>query len=517
MARKFGKRTLTLAFVILSLVVFLSCGVPTFWIQKYRDMPDIGDLQEWQRNEEDKRTIRAKNEKIEDYYLAHYGRGTPRFEASPIEIDESKLVIRSEVDGVTIPVAGRSTPGVKLTFAHLSDVQLRDEQVRLYDEKTSELADNLISSFEHHPFIEAFDGALYLSIVQSINATAEDTTREVARRPAFMIHTGDAIDAGVITELYEFVYISNELAIPWYNAIGNHDIGTFGNIDPDKIYVNDPFVDFITIHSKLSFINMHHNADQYSDLVPKTPTNVGHDQTTGMGDTLLSNFNGFDRLRYTPAEIFDDLGLCEDCPGYYSLEVKTRKEKTGDPAIQMIVLDTGFSFGAHGKIDEGQFRWLTNEIETCRNKLILVFGHHNIETIKDGERLTALFARHPSVIAYLCGHKHNHDINYYPGTGGGFGFWEVITDAIFAYPQQGSFVTISYDGKVGLLDVYAFNHTIKETYGVNGDEQISELFEHAQLAFKGAIEDISDEKRLSIDGNMEDRYARLRFPYPGIE
>jgi 3',5'-cyclic AMP phosphodiesterase CpdA len=500
-------------------IALLSCDAPRFWIQKYRDMDDAGDLKEWERNETDKRTLKKKNEDIDNYYQQTYGwRDTPYFEASPIEVKESRLVVRKEVDGVNLSTGALSDSGAKFTFVHLSDVQLRDEQVRLFDKETSDLADNLISSFEHHPFVEAFDGAIYYAIVQTINTTAALGPRGPALTPTLMIHTGDAIDAGVITELYEFVYISNELSIPWYNVIGNHDIGTFGNIDPGDMYVNDPFVDFMTIHGELGFINMHHNADDYPVPAPVTPTNWGNDAGLMVNNTLYTRFNGFDRRYYSGELLREKVKICDSCPGYYSLEVRAREEYTKDPAIQMIVLNTGFSFGARGKIDEDQLDWLKSEIDTCSDKLVIVCGHHNIETIDDGERIADLFARSPAVIAYLCGHKHHHNINYHSGPDGGFGFWEVITDAIFAYPQQGSLVTISFDGEVGLLDVYAFDHTIKKTYtDEEGNTQNSTLYEHARLARKGAINDITDEEKSRIDGNMEDRYARLRFPYPVLK
>jgi 3',5'-cyclic AMP phosphodiesterase CpdA len=75
-----------------------------------------------------------------------------------------------------------------------------------------------------------------------------------------MIHTGDSVDAGVVTELYEFLAISNEVQLPWYNVLGNHDSGVFGNIEQDMIFVNNPFVDFMALHSKFNIINMHHSA-----------------------------------------------------------------------------------------------------------------------------------------------------------------------------------------------------------------------------------------------------------------
>jgi 3',5'-cyclic AMP phosphodiesterase CpdA len=380
--------------------------------------------------------------------------------------------------------------------------------------------DHLIPSMQHHPYLEAYDGAVYFAIVQSINATVDKySDKNDPRRPVFMIHTGDAVDAGVMTELYEFVYISNELDIPWYNVLGNHDSGTFGNLDPEKTYLKAPFVDFMTIHSTLDFINMHHNIETVYPFSLRAPKNTGREKTTSTdNDSMYSKFNGFDKLMYSPGEILDSDDICEVCPGYYSIEAKSGNDSTGDPAIQLIVINTGYKFLAGGKIEEEQFSWLKREIERCSDKLILVFGHHNIETIEHGDRLIDMFTENPSVVAYLCGHKHRHDINYYSRCGKSFGFWEIITDAIFAYPQQGSIVTISCREGVGLLDVYAFDHTIQETYDDEKETpQKSKLFEHARMARCGAIKDISQKRKKEIDSNDADRFARLRFPYPALE
>lgn len=513
---KFGKNNLLLVCSLILLCLLISGCTPVFWIQKYRDMPDVEDEPDWDYRE--RRTIKAKNFDLEKYYQNQYGkRSAPKFEAKLIKIDETQLVVRDEVDGVVIPAAGTSDSGVRLTFIHLSDVQLRDEQVRLYDKATSKLADYIITSFEHSPPQEAFDGAAYYAIVQTVNATVEAYGKNDPLRPKFMIHTGDAMDAGVVHELYEFLYISNETKIPWYNAIGNHDVGTFGNIKPKMIYVNDPFVEFMTIHSKFNFVNIHHSTFTHYPFVNVSPTNTNR-EPTARGGPLYSLYNGFDRLNYIRQEISSEEFVCRECPGYYSIEVKAKDENTKDPAVQMIVLDTGFSFGAHGTIDEEQLKWLRNEISKSGDKIILVFGHHNITSITDGNKLTDLLAENPSVIAYFCGHTHSHEINYHPGKHGNFGFWEIITDAIFTYPQEGSLVRIKYENGLGLLDVYAFKHSIQEKYtDSQGNQQDSPLFTHAQIAYMGASGDIPARRKRAIENNKKDRCARLRFPYPKLK
>jgi hypothetical protein len=93
-----------------------------------------------------------------------------------------------------------------------------------------------------------------------------------------------------------------------------------------------------------------------------------------------------------------------------------------------------------------------------------------------------------------------------------------VTDAIFAHPQQASLVRVKYEEGLGFLDVYAFGHTLQETYlDSTGSPRASELYAHAALARAGAVEDISESEKRRIDGDRENRYARLKFPYPVVQ
>jgi 3',5'-cyclic AMP phosphodiesterase CpdA len=510
------KRGVAASFVIAFLLVGTSGWSPVFWVKKYRDMPDVESVENLKLS--DRVTIAEKNFDLEKYYQNHYRKNkNNKFDARPIEIDETKMVTWNDADQAVRPSSAISEPRVDLTFIHLSDVQLRDEQVRLYDKETSKLADYIIPSFEHGPLQEAFDGPAYYALIQTINATVNGDSQSGALKPTFMVHTGDAVDAGVVNELYEFLYVTNEIEIPWYNTIGNHDVGTFGNIEPKLIYVNDPFVEFMTMHSKFNFINLHHSTYEHYPFVNVSPKNTDVEPTALQDPPFKSKYNGFDKLNYTSDQIQDDGVICKKCPGYYSIEVKPGDRGTGQRAIQMIVLDTGLNLGAYGHIDQTQLNWLQSEIENAGSKIILIFGHHNLKTIKNGKVLKSLFAANPSVVAYFCGHTHEHDINYYSAEGAAFGFWEIITGATFAYPMQGSLVRVKSEAGVGFLEIYAFEHTIQQTYiDQNQTVRESELYKHARLAYRGAVADISAKKKEKIDRNLKDRYARLKFPYPRL-
>jgi 3',5'-cyclic AMP phosphodiesterase CpdA len=505
----------SVAIILLSTLV-VGCG-PAFWIQKYGDMPDVNAQPAWDYKQ--RRTIAEKNANIDKFYRDHYrDQNIAKFKADPIVIDPGKFTDRREADNAITPNPDRSGSGTKLTFFHLSDVQLRDEQVRLYDKQTSEMADHVITSFERSARQEVFDGAMYYAMVQTMNATIGSMAADGAGRPAFMIHTGDAVDAGVVTELYEFLTISNEVMLPWYNVLGNHDSGVFGNIEQDMVYVNNPFVDFMALHSKFNIINMHHSAyeDDNFHFVYFSPTNTSSDYTLRASSEFYSKFNGFDRNQYSPDEI-RTLQICWKCPGYYSIEVKGEDAVAKDPAIQMIVLDTGFRFGASGKLEGDQLKWLKEELERSRNKIILVFGHHDIASITNSGELKQLLMAYPTVVAYFCGHTHKPKISYHAAQEERFGFWEIVAGALIEYPQQGSLVRVKYENGVGIIEVYAFDNTIRSTYtDHNGMSQPSDLYQQVRLSQEGAVADVPSRKKRQIDASKEDRFARLKFPFPKL-
>lgn len=139
-----------------------------------------------------------------------------------------------------------------LSFVHVTDVQLRDSGALLGNELLSHRLDWLVEqSFEYERDLEF--GGLYImqALVATINKEVRCSTPGNDRsdcsksaqagvpngarnrdEPAFVIHTGDAIDAGLMSELGMFHRVVDGLAIPFFNAVGNHDVETFGNLMP---------------------------------------------------------------------------------------------------------------------------------------------------------------------------------------------------------------------------------------------------------------------------------------------
>ena len=116
----------------------------------------------------------------------------------------------------------------------------------------------------------------------------------------------------------------------------------------------------------------------------------------------------------------------------------------------------------------------------------MVFGHHTLETMRntatdeaagkcepagepgcdaDPRRSTplhrglagrktvrALFARYPTVIAYVSGHTHANAIRFF-GSRRGRGFWEINTASHIDWPQQSRLIELM-DNRDGTLSIF---------------------------------------------------------------
>jgi predicted phosphodiesterase len=468
-----------------------------------------------------------ENKEFFKYYTT-YGKDFKNVNEFKSFIDGRYNEARAEFPRLKEPVRWAEGPQVlgatakrEMSFIHLSDVQIRDERVKLFGKEASRTLDKIIPSFEHGTpparDMEHYDYAAYLALIRTINALMEDTGTDTIPRPKFMIHTGDAVDASVVEELYEFIYISNKLKMPWFNVLGNHDITVFGNFDNKKVYVNDPDLTFQTLHNKFNFINMHGGGHLIDPNVNPGPRDAKHAEYSV--ERTESHYHGFDLYdrEKNLQEAVEGGYLCKYCPGYYSFRLRKQEGdyqfvlpgEVNPPSnareALFIVLNTsttrlGF---AKGTVDEKQLEWLKGQLERNTGKLIFAFGHHPLDGpnfLDDSyKEVIRLFHQH-HVIAYFCGHTHAHQIRYHEKEGASQGFWEVITDSILEYPQEGSLVTIYNLGNgVGAMDVQSFGKNITEE---------CKLKSEAELSFKDAEKDHYREIA------EQDRNARLTFRHP---
>lgn len=380
-----------------------------------------------------------------------------------------------------------------LSFVHLSDAQVRDERVRFGGRKFSRSLDKLLPVTEYGEDQQRYDGSVYLALVKTLNRWAdgfEDAADADAKRrfPLFMAHTGDSIHAGVLQELYEFLWITAQLELPWLQLIGNHDITAFGT-DLFPVTVRDPRLGYFPIYDSRLFMHLHgDNATARRRLfrpgVYIAPAQSGrHDPTsTLLGDDRHHGFDLDKGLSYYSV-VPPWVGLAEgDEPDFDSEEFWRARLDDGF-RVRFVFLDTTADGELHrGGIDPGgeQMRWLRAELEQARTagEHVVAFGHHDLKrSFRTGaEELSRMFAEQPGFLGYFCGHTHKQEMRVVcagdEGSGGGTQacFWQVIGPPIIEWPQSGLLARLVRLGDDRLAwDLTPFTHGFEGAPGESLD------------------------------------------------
>ncbi|MFL5845007.1 MAG: TIGR03767 family metallophosphoesterase [Solirubrobacteraceae bacterium] len=163
--------------------------------------------------------------------------------------------------------------------------------------------------------------------------------------------------------------------------------------------------------------------------------------------------------------------------------------------IRFVALNTvgeGSQINPDGNLDDPQFRWVERTLKAAdkHHELVILFGHHPIRTMTNdspdenapscasspqdpgcdgdprssqplhlGPDLQALLLAHRSVIAYVAGHTHQHNVEAFraPAAGGsgegGGGFWGIETSSEVDWPIQSRLLEVM-DNHDGTLSIF---------------------------------------------------------------
>lgn len=115
--------------------------------------------------------------------------------------------------------------------------------------------------------------------------------------------------------------------------------------------------------------------------------------------------------------------------------------------VTLVVLDTNHPAGDYqGSVGRAQLAWLDEQLTAIDafGGLAVLASHHGSESLvndrghRDDRVLAApmleVVHRHPSVVAWLVGHRHIHRVAPRPGASGGF--WEITTASIIDWPSE---------------------------------------------------------------------------------
>lgn len=332
---------------------------------------------------------------------------------------------------------------VILRFVWLSDVHLRQKEVKLFSDNVSLTLDNIIPSFEHNSVQEDYDWAVYTSLIAAINSLHETTDYSID----FTISTGDSIDAGTIEEMYQFVYITNLLKTPWLNVVGNHDISIFGNYTEHLGYTRQSGVNFYPIGNLPNFLMMHGKYRFFAGFGPHLlPVPIGEGHAPSEDGVLAGDnyriqptyYHGFDySVNAVPERPSREGFQVPNVPGYYAFDINTTVIPFRVIALNSAKME---SWGADGEISESQRVWLQQMMDSAQGRLLLIFSHHRPLDFDD-KTMEVLYQKRNGAMVFFTGHTHKHHIKHYDNRKSQ-AFYELNTGSILEYPQLGRLIEI---------------------------------------------------------------------------
>jgi 3',5'-cyclic AMP phosphodiesterase CpdA len=158
------------------------------------------------------------------------------------------------------------------------------------------------------------------------------------------------------------------------------------------------------------------------------------------------------------------------------------------PGVRFVSIDTvSEAGGPDGNVDHPQYRWLRRTLRAARarDELVVVFGHHSLETMETGRpdehvagcglgrlacdgdprrsspvhkglagarSVRSLFLSFPNVVMFVTGHVHYNRVIPQVGSGGS-GFWQVTTASHMSFPQQTRLIELMDNGD-GTLSIF---------------------------------------------------------------
>ncbi len=338
--------------------------------------------------------------------------------------------------------------------------------------------------------------------------------------PQFVIHTGDAVDAGLISELSEFIAVMHELDVPFYSLVGNHDNLFFGTLPPP-----DPAPKWMSLRSTADFVRQHYHDPQRS-IVKRS----AHDPTLhGLPRSFIGGKEGLPvAIRRLPVSMASGFDLYEPAkdelpPGYYTVDIDLPDAPDGFNAcstqkvayrnkrrVVLIALNTA-AIGPNdvldgltkrksaGELDEKQLAWLGEVLDHGYDRCtwFLVAGHHPVDSFIDSQRdeFYERLVRNGRVLAYFSGHTHRNSIRRHPtDPRKAPRLWEVVGGSTLVHPQFGLLVDLLLDRSRtdwGFLRVRSFRQRLSDV------SASCSLQRFAKLGWQGAHDD-------QIDGDWKD-------------
>ena len=420
--------------------------------------------------------------------FSQYGYGAWQY-GGGLGFEKRLDLMPSAYDGASVAPAARLLNFFTMTDIHLTDKESPAEMV-YYGYKWG-----IISGYSPAML---YSTHMLDAAVQTVNALHKKTPFD------FGISLGDDINSGQYNELRWFIDVFDgksinpdsgakddpvpgplndyqdeyksaglDKAIPWYQALGNHDHFWAGMFPPDA-YVKNAMtgnasldmgnvfsLDHLGLQSRGFYMGAINGSTPYGDIIGAGPVSNFSSAPTMPADPnrrfIHRNewMNEFFNTTSSPAgHGFNQTNVATGF-ACYSFE-----PNPGLP-IKVIVLDdtqrdddpNGYAYG-RGALDQGRYDWLVKELDAgqAEGKLMVIAAHipigigdvdsplgwTSISYISDKKLIEKLHT-YPNFILWVSGHRHLNTVTALKSPDASrpeLGFWEVETASLREFPQQ---------------------------------------------------------------------------------
>jgi 3',5'-cyclic AMP phosphodiesterase CpdA len=270
------------------------------------------------------------------------------------------------------------------------------------------------------------------------------------------------------------------LGVPWYPAIGNHDVFVQGEVPATGA------IEELATGSRL-----------ITGLDPGFQPSLDEENAASIVDSLLTYGDAYGRSEPVAADAARRHPDADEVVARLAGAAGVRPATGGrldyafdlGPEGRGIVLDTvDRGGGSRGRVGAAQVTWLRREVARAGGRWVVVFAHNPLESADGGEAALAVLDAAPRVVAVVAGNRHHNTIEPRGH------LWLVGTSSLADFPQQGRMFRLREAGDGVALETWMVDHDGRGLAGI--------ARELAYLDAQGG-------RPQGFAGRPEDRNARL--------
>ena len=362
--------------------------------------------------------------------------------------------VRDEESPARAPFLDRLGPPFTSTFRpqEAESAQVLDASVRALDRERPQavvVTGDIVDSAQENELAMALETLRGGTVQPDSGARGYDGVQEPSQADPFYFRPdNDAPRHPGVLDAAQRRFRAAGLDVPWYPAIGNHDVLVQGEVPPTPAIEDVATGDRMVVGIDPRFL----------------PPVLDEDEAASVVDSLIAQGDAFGRTETVPADprrrhlsAEEMVGRLADAAGVrpegdrldYAFDIGTE--------VRGIVLDTvNREGGSRGALAASQLIWLRGQLDHATGRWIVVFAHNRVPEAAL-RRLDAT----PRVAAVVMGNSHRNAIEPRDS------YWLITTSSLADFPQQARMFRLREASGGASLETWMVDHDGRGLAGVS--------------------------------------------------